>query len=102
LAWHFGEASIDSMRAKWPAKDVSNWLAYARTIGGLTPLTAEQFCHGIVTIAQVLGANIKLEDVLLTQIGREQTPAEAEAALGQWDAHTKRIKPKIILGERIK
>lgn len=90
------------MRAKWPAKEVSEWLAYSRAIGGLTPLTAEQFCFGIVTIAQVLGAKIKLEDVLLTQIGRGQTPEEAAATLDQWDAHVKRVKPKIIYGERMK
>lgn len=102
IAWHFGEASVDELEKTWPVERVQGWLSYGKAIGGLAPLTAGQFCYGIWVLARSFGCEIKLEDLYLPEVGREQTAEEAEAALGQWDAHTKRVKQKILPGERIK
>lgn len=95
LAWHFGEASVDDLRKHWPARVVSQWKAYGDSIGGLTPLTAEQFAHGILVLARAFGCkDITIDHIFLPRAGREQTVDDIEAILNKWTSHTQQVKKR--------
>ncbi len=102
IAWHFGEASVEELERTWPVDRVNDWLAYGKNIGGLAHLSAGQFCYGIWMLARAFGCEIKLEDLYLPESGREQTTDEATTALGQWEAHTRRVSQRLATIERIK
>lgn len=80
------------MRDKYSARCVNDWLAYAKAIGGVTPLTAEVVVFALWRIAESLGCKLRFEEIFLPEVGREKSTEEVGATLDKWVGFCKGVK----------